>query len=78
MVITGWASPIMLLFMCDYAIYYAPIMPYYARIYAPNYANYAKLCSVMLNYARLCYSYATVLLDHVKLCSIMLNYARLC
>ena len=25
----------MLLFMCDYAMVYAPIMPFYAHIYAP-------------------------------------------
>ena len=36
-----WASPIMLLFTCDYAIFYAPIMLNYARNYAPNYADYA-------------------------------------
>ena len=47
----GWASPIMLLFTCDYAIFYAPIMLNYARNYAPNYADYAK---IMLNYAKLC------------------------
>ena len=33
----------MLLFMCDYAVDYAPVMPVYACVYAPNYANYAKL-----------------------------------
>ena len=42
----------MLLFMCDYAVDYAPIMPVYACVYAPNYANYAKLCELCPNYAR--------------------------
>ena len=30
----------MLLFMCDYAIFYAPIMPVYAHVYARDCANY--------------------------------------
>ena len=46
-----WASPIMLLFTCDYAIFYAPIMPLYAHIYAPNYADYAQIMQIMPKYA---------------------------
>ena len=59
----------MLLFLCDYAICYAPIMPFYAHIYAPNlpimldYANYAQIMLIML---KLCH--------YAKLC----NYAKLC
>ena len=34
----------MLLFLCDYAIFYAPIMPLYAHIYAPNYADWQAWC----------------------------------
>ena len=47
----NWASPIMLLFACDYAIFNAPITLNYARNYAPNYADYAKLMLIMQNYA---------------------------
>ena len=43
-----WASPIMLLFTCDYAIFYAPIMLNYGRNYAPNYADYAQIMPIML------------------------------
>ena len=53
----AWGGPIMLLFLCDYAIFYAPIMPLYAHIYAPNYADYAQimqLCSNYANYAKIC------------------------
>ena len=38
----------MLLFTCDYAIFYAPIMLEKARNYAPNYANYAQIMPIML------------------------------
>ena len=68
-----WGGPIMLLFLCDYAIFYAPIMPLYAHIYAPNYADYAQIMQIML---KLCLimpimpKYAV----YAKLC----NYAKLC
>ena len=63
----------MLLFLCGYAIFYAPIMPLYAHIYAPNYADYAQIMQIML---KLCLimpimpKYAV----YAKLC----NYAKLC
>ena len=44
----------MLLFLCDYAIFYAPIMPLYAHIYAPNYADYAQIMQIMLKLCQLC------------------------
>ena len=39
----------MLLFTCDYAIFYAPVMLNYARNYAPN---YAKLSNGLLELGR--------------------------
>ena len=50
----SWGSPIMPFFSCDYAIFYATFMLLLCHDYAKNYADYAKLCSIMLNYARLC------------------------
>ena len=63
----------MLLFLCDYAIFYAPIMPLYAHIYAPNYADYAQIMPIMLDHAQIMPimpKYAV----YAKLC----NYAKLC
>ena len=81
----------MLLFLCDYAIFYAPIMPLYAHIYAPNYADYAQIMQIMLKLCQLCQNmlgYATIMqimlqimpimLKLCKLCSNYANYAKLC
>ena len=61
----------MLLFLCDYAIFYAPIMPLYAHIYAPNYADYAQIMQIMLKLCQLCQN-MQFMLNY----AIMLNYAR--
>ena len=66
-----WGGPIMLLFLCDYAIFYAPIMPLYAHIYAPNYADYAQIMQIMLKLCQLCQN-MQFMLNY----AIMLNYAR--
>ena len=61
----------MLLFTCDYAIFYAPIMLNYARNYAPNYADYAKIMPIMLKLCQLC-----KIMQFMLTYAIMLNYAR--
>ena len=63
----------MLLFLCDYAIFYAPIMPLYAHIYAPNYADYAQIIQIMLKLC-LIMSIMPKYAVYAKLC----NYAKLC
>ena len=61
----------MLLFTCDYAIFYAPIMLNYAHNYAPNYADYAKIMPIMLKLCQLC-----KIMQFMLTYAIMLNYAR--
>ena len=52
-------------FSCDYAIFYATFMLLLCHDYARDYADYATLCSIMLNYA-----------NYAKLCPVML-YAKI-
>ena len=59
----------MLLFMCDYADFYAPVCPFMPTFMLQimpirlNYAKYAQIMQIMLKLCR-----------HAKLC----NYAKLC